>query len=206
MAAVMMSGGRGLHGRSRSGCMMPPRGFPLLGLRYDPHHPPLHHRHRWSHHHPRSRPALHPPHHWPLRYLPWGVVGPTRAPAVKQRVRRGGERVRTTRLQVFPTCTAHFKDPSHFTVHVVPLPGPLWSRTTPLCTGVALDAVRSSADHPSGWTSREVHRHLSPWATYGRGAIAQRVGMGLRPGKLRKKALGKGTGIGGDQSKENSGM
>ena len=58
-----------------------------------------------------------------------------------------------------------------------------------MCTGVALDAVRSSADHPSGWTSREVHRHLSPWATYGRGAIAQRVGNGLRPGKLRKKAL-----------------
>jgi hypothetical protein len=37
----------------------------------------------------------------------------------------------------------------------------------------------------------KVHRHLSPWATYGRGAIAQRVGNGLRPGKLRKKALGK---------------
>ena len=72
----------------------------------------------------------------------------------------------------------------------MPLPVSLRATTTPSCTGVAFDAVGSSLDHPSGWTSREVHRHLSPWATYGRGAIAQRVGNGLRPGKLRKKALG----------------
>ena len=91
----------------------------------------------------------------------------------------------------FPTCTALFEYPSHFTVHVVPLPVPCLSVTTPLCTGVAFHEVRSALDHPSGLTSCDVHQHVTPWATYGRGGIAQRVGRGLRPGKLRKQSIGK---------------
>ena len=61
-----------------------------------------------------------------------------------------------------------------------------------MCTGVDFHEVSSSLDHPSGLMSCDVHQHVTPWATYFCEAIAQRVGMGLRPGKLRKKALGKG--------------
>jgi hypothetical protein len=107
-------------------------------------------------------------------------------------VGRGSGGSRRTVERSFPTCVAILGYPSHFTVHFVPLPVPYLSCTTPLCTGVAFHAARSSLGHPSGSTSCDVHQHLSPWATYGRGAIAQRVGTGLRPGKLRKKGLDKG--------------
>ena len=75
------------------------------------------------------------------------------------------------------------------------MPYPSWyyhgpGRTTPLCTGVDFHEVSSSLDHPSGLTSCDVHQHVTPTASYFCEAIAQRVGMGLRPGKLRKKALG----------------
>ena len=90
----------------------------------------------------------------------------------------------------FPTCTALLGYPSHLTVHFVPLPVPCLSCTTPLCTGVAFHEVMSSLDHPAGLTSRDVHQHVTSWASYFCEGIAQRVGMGLRPGKLRKKALG----------------
>ena len=59
-----------------------------------------------------------------------------------------------------------------------------------MCTGVDFHEVSSSLDHPSGLMSCDVHQHVTPWATYFCEAIAQRVGMGLRPGKLRKKGLG----------------
>ena len=58
-----------------------------------------------------------------------------------------------------------------------------------MCTGVDFHEVSSSLDHPSGLMSSDVHQHVTPWATYTRAGIAQRVGTGLRPGKLRKKAL-----------------
>ena len=60
--------------------------------------------------------------------------------------------------------------------------------TTPLCTGVDNHDVCSTEVQLSGTTSCDLHQHVLPVATYGRGAIAQRVGTGLRPGKLRKKA------------------
>ena len=59
-----------------------------------------------------------------------------------------------------------------------------------MCTGVDFHEVSSSLDHPSGLMSSDVHQHVTPWATYTRAGIAQRVGTGLRPGKLRKKGLG----------------
>ena len=65
--------------------MMPPRGFPLLGLRCDPHHPPLHYRHRWSHRHRQSRQTLHPPHPWAWRQLAWALIGPTRPSGATER-------------------------------------------------------------------------------------------------------------------------
>ena len=88
------------------------------------------------------------------------------------------------------SCTAHLENPHCFTVHALPLPVLSQSWPTPLCTGVVFQEVTSSLDHPSGLMSCDVHQHVTPWATYFCEAIAQRVGMGLRPGKLRKKALG----------------
>ena len=89
----------------------------------------------------------------------------------------------------FPTCTARLENPHYFTVHASPLLVPSRSRTIPLCTGVDFHEVSSSLDHPSGLMSCDVHQHVTPWASYFCEGIAQRVGMGLRPGKLRKKAL-----------------
>ena len=152
---------------------------------------PLHHRHRWRTHHLRSPPiyvacitslALEAP--------PLGCGGAPSASGglgVGSEGRSGGSRRTVERS--FPTCTALLRNPSHFTTHVVPLFLPSCSWTTPLCTGVAFHEVRSTLDHPSGLMSCDVHQHVTPWATYFCEAIAQRVGMGLRPGKLRKKAL-----------------
>ena len=62
---------------------------------------PLHHRHRWRTHHPRSPPTLLVPHHWPWRHLTWGVVGPTRPRGAWEGVGRAVGRVGTAHREVF---------------------------------------------------------------------------------------------------------
>ena len=154
---------------------------------------PLHHRHRWRTHHPRSHShvacttslALEAPHlgcGW-ADSASGGLGGGSEG-----RSEGSGRLIERS----FPTCTALLGYPSHFTVHVVPLPVPCLSFTTPLCTGLASHDVSSSVDHAPGLTFFDVHQHVASKTSYGRGAIAQRVGMGLGPGKLRKKALGEG--------------
>ena len=73
---------------------------------------PLHHRHRWRTHHPRSPPTLIVPHHWPWRHLTWGVVGPTRPRGAWEGVGRAVGRVGTAHREVFSYMHGPFGEPT----------------------------------------------------------------------------------------------
>ena len=154
---------------------------------------PLHHRHRWRTHHPRSPPTLLVPHHWPWRHLTWGVVGPTRPRGAWEGVGRAVGRVGTAHREVFSSMHGPFGEPTLLHCPCLTPPGALPVLHNTLVHRRGLPRGESSSlDHPSGLMSCDVHQHVTPTASYFCEAIAQRVGMGLRPGKLRKKALGKG--------------
>jgi len=73
---------------------------------------PLHHRHRWRTHHPRSPPTLLVPHHWPWRHLTWGVVGPTRPRGAWEGGGRAVGRVGTAHREVFSYMHGPFGEPT----------------------------------------------------------------------------------------------
>ena len=148
--------------------MMPPRGFPLLGLRCDPHHPPLHYRHRWSHRHRQSRQTLHPPHPWAWRQLAWALIGPTRPKGAQQGGRKDGQKGPDGASSGFSNMYDTFREPIPLQCPCGAPPGATMVQDNTLVHRRGLHAVRSSLDHPSS----HVHQHLSPCDLRARGHSA----------------------------------